>query len=169
MLALAQHLTTSGKYAAVHLSCEAGEVAGDDYETAERIVIASLRLGDFTPAEVRELYAQHTAETGQVFTEEALARAITVTAGQPWLVNALAREVVDEMAVPPAEENTATHVEQARERLILARATHLDQLGLAKGVLVIFDRRREAKGIAKKARFETAVTPKGRTAALLRA
>ena len=46
---------------------------------------------------------------------------------------------------------------------------YLDQLRLAKGVLVIFDRRREAAGIAKKARFETAVTPKGRTVTLLRA
>ena len=92
------------------------------------IKLASLRLGDFTPAEVRELYAQHTAETGQVFTEEALTGAIEVTAGQPWLVNALAREMVEEMAVPPEQAITGAHVEAARERLILARATHLDSL-----------------------------------------
>jgi hypothetical protein len=92
------------------------------------IKIKSLRVGDFTPEEVRELYAQHTAETGQAFSEEALARALEVTAGQPWLVNALAREVVEEMAVPPSETITAAHIDQAKERLILARATHLDSL-----------------------------------------
>ena len=31
----------------------------------------SLRIGDFTEAEVRALLAQHTAETGQAFTEDA--------------------------------------------------------------------------------------------------
>ena len=92
------------------------------------VKLKSLRLGDFSPEEVRELYAQHTTDTGQIFTEEALARAIEVTAGQPWLVNALAAEIVDEMAVPPDEAITAAHVEQAKERLILARATHLDSL-----------------------------------------
>jgi hypothetical protein len=92
------------------------------------IKVESLRVGDFTPAEVRELYAQHTADTGQVFTEEALALAIEVTAGQPWLVNALAREITEKMAVPPEVPITAAHVEEAKERLILARATHLDSL-----------------------------------------
>jgi DNA polymerase III delta prime subunit len=92
------------------------------------IKIASLRLGDFTPDEVRELYAQHSAETGQAFTEEALLRAIEVSGGQPWLVNAVAKEIVEEMAVPPDQAITAAHVDQARERLILARATHLDSL-----------------------------------------
>jgi len=92
------------------------------------VKLKSLRVGDFTPEEVRELYAQHTADTGQVFTEEALAKAIAVTGGQPWLVNALANEIVEEMKVPPEEAITEGHVEQAKERLILARATHLDSL-----------------------------------------
>jgi len=51
----------------------------------------SIRLGNFDEAEVRELYGQHTAETGQVFTEDAVVRAWELTQGQPWLVNALAR------------------------------------------------------------------------------
>jgi hypothetical protein len=88
----------------------------------------SLRLGDFTEADVRALYAQHTDETGQMFTEEALARAWDCTAGQPWLVNALAKEVIDKIRVPPAEPITAEHIDTAGERLILARATHLDSL-----------------------------------------
>jgi hypothetical protein len=92
------------------------------------IKLKSLRVGDFTPEEVRQLYGQHTAETGQVFTPEAVELAAELTAGQPWLVNALAAEIVEEMAVPAAEAITAGHVEQAKERLILARATHLDSL-----------------------------------------
>lgn len=39
----------------------------------------SLRIVNFTEAEMRELYAQHTAETGQAFTERALERAWALT------------------------------------------------------------------------------------------
>jgi hypothetical protein len=46
------------------------------------IKLESLRLGNFTPDEVRELYGQHTAETGQTFTPDALDRAVELTAGQ---------------------------------------------------------------------------------------
>jgi hypothetical protein len=88
----------------------------------------SLRIANFTEAEMRELYGQHTAETGQVFTESALLRAWELTQGQPWLCNALAREVVEELKVPPAEAITADQFEEAKERLIVARATHLDSL-----------------------------------------
>ena len=43
----------------------------------------SIRLGSFAEAEVRELYGQHTAETGQVFTEDAFARAWSSRRGNP--------------------------------------------------------------------------------------
>ncbi|MFM9607714.1 ATP-binding protein [Streptomyces niveiscabiei] len=92
------------------------------------IKIASLRLGDFTEAETAELYRQHTAETGQEFTPDAIERAFCYTQGQPWLVNALAYEIIRWMEVPPSEPITAEHVDEAKERLILARATHLDSL-----------------------------------------
>jgi hypothetical protein len=92
------------------------------------IKVASLRVGDFTAEEVRELYTQHTADTGQAFTAEAQEAAFALTAGQPWLVNALAREVVEEMGVPATESITAAHLDEAKERLILARVTHLDSL-----------------------------------------
>lgn len=92
------------------------------------IKVESLRLASFTPEEVRALFAQHTAETGQVFTEAAVDHALEVTCGQPWLVNALGREIVDKMAVPREVAITAEHVEEAKERLILDRATHLDSL-----------------------------------------
>jgi hypothetical protein len=239
--ALAEKLTAEGRFAALHFSCEAGEVAGDDYEAAQRgllagirlgaeldfppelrpppfpevaatnllgaaltawaracprplvlvfdeidalrgqslvtvlrqlragyvrrpeefpasvilcglrdvrdykaasggdpgrlgtsspfnVKIKSMRLGNLLPDEVAALYGQHTADTGQPFAPEAIQRAIEVTGGQPWLVNALGREIVEEMAMPPAETITAAHVDAAKERLILARATHLDSL-----------------------------------------
>jgi hypothetical protein len=92
------------------------------------VKLTSMRLGNLVPDEVAALYGQHTADTGQVFQPEALKRAIDVTGGQPWLVNALAREVIEEMRIPRTEPITAAHVDQAKERLILARATHLDSL-----------------------------------------
>lgn len=91
------------------------------------IIDKSFRMHDFTQAKVAELYAQHTAETGQEFTAEAVDRAFDFTQGQPWLVNAIAREITDknELGVLPPEPITAGHVEVAKERLILARATHV--------------------------------------------
>ena len=58
--------------------------------SAFNIKAKSLRLGDFDEGEVRTLLHEHTAETGQVFTPEALALIWELTQGQPWLVNALA-------------------------------------------------------------------------------
>lgn len=92
------------------------------------VKVESLRLGNFDKSQVEALYRQHTDDTGQVFTPEALERAFGATQGQPWLVNALAREIVEKMAVPVTEAITAEHVDMAKERLILARATHLDSL-----------------------------------------
>lgn len=90
------------------------------------IIDHSFRMTNFSPEQVAELYGQHTAETGQEFTGEAVARAVDYTQGQPWLVNALAREIIDYMGV--TETITAAHVDTAKERLILARATHIDYL-----------------------------------------
>ena len=92
------------------------------------IKVDSVRLADFTHAQVVELYEQHTEATGQKFSPEAVQRAFEATQGQPWLVNALAREAVDEMRVPVSEPVTDGHMDEAVERLIVARATHLDSL-----------------------------------------
>lgn len=92
------------------------------------IKVKSLRMGDFTRAQVAELYGQRTEETGQEFTAEAVGLAFEYSCGQPWLVNALAREITVEMRVEPPQPITAAHVDEAKERLILARATHLDYL-----------------------------------------
>lgn len=49
-----------------------GEVAVDE-------AVRSATLRNFTADEVRELYAQHTADTGQVFTPTASARAFELS------------------------------------------------------------------------------------------
>ncbi len=90
----------------------------------------SLTMGNFSPEEVRELYAQHTSETGQQFTQEALDLVFEQTQGQPWLVNAIARETCfSENKVPDNGTVQASDVYRAVETLILRRDTHLDHLG----------------------------------------
>ena len=108
--------------------------------TAENAIIAggsafnikarSLRLGDFSRAEVLALLGQHTEETGQQFTADALETVWTQTQGQPWLVNALADEAcfAGEFAEAWHRPVTADSIHTAREQLILRRETHLDQL-----------------------------------------
>jgi type II secretory pathway predicted ATPase ExeA len=92
------------------------------------IKVRSLTLRDFNAAEVEELYQQHTQETGQVFTPEAIATAFDLTQGQPWLVNALAKEIVEEIVTDTAIAITPAHIHQAKEILIARRDTHLDSL-----------------------------------------
>lgn len=92
------------------------------------IKVESLTLRNFTQAEVVELYAQHTSDTGQIFTPEALAHAFYLSQGQPWLVNALARQVVEVIVPDPTEVITVEHFDQAKEILIQRRDTHLDSL-----------------------------------------
>lgn len=88
----------------------------------------SLTLRNFTQEEVKKLYAQHTAETGQQFEAAALERAYALTQGQPWLVNALARQLVEVLAPEPTTPLTVQRVEEAKELLIQRRDTHMDSL-----------------------------------------
>ena len=98
--------------------------------SAFNIKAESLRLGDFSETEVRALLAQHTAETGQPWTEEAQQTVWELTAGQPWLVNALAYQACDRDRAGRDRSRplTADSIQAAREQLILRRDTHLDQL-----------------------------------------
>ena len=92
------------------------------------IKVESLTLRDFTVDEVTELYAQHTADTGQVFTPDALTRAFDLTQGQPWLVNALARQAVEVLVPDPTQPVDAAVIDTAKEILIARQDTHLDSL-----------------------------------------
>ena len=98
--------------------------------SAFNIKAESLRLGNFSKDEIHELYMQHTSETGQVFDEACFPMVWEATEGQPWLVNALAREVTYKM-----KENRDRSVriipemiDQAIENLIYRRDTHIDIL-----------------------------------------
>ena len=111
----------------IHSAAENTVITGG---SAFNVKAASLRMGDFSETEVRELLAQHTAETGQRFADAALQAVWELTAGQPWLVNALAREACfgDEAGRDRTRAISAEAIHVARERLILRRETHLDQL-----------------------------------------
>jgi len=91
---------------------------------------ASIRLGDFTFDEVKALYQQHTDETGQVFGADALAKVWALTAGQPWLVNALAYEAC--FRIPEGQDRdrpiSCEILIQAKENLIARREPHIGQL-----------------------------------------
>ncbi|BAZ16697.1 hypothetical protein NIES4071_85750 [Calothrix sp. NIES-4071] len=88
----------------------------------------SLTMRDFNAAEVAQLYQQHTSDTGQVFTPEASQTAYDLTQGQPWLVNALAKEIVEELVTDTSVAITVEHINQAKEILISRKDTHLDSL-----------------------------------------
>ena len=111
----------------IHSSREKSIITGG---SAFNVKAESLRLGDFSQSEVARLYQQHTEETGQVFTAEALAKAWQLTQGQPWLVNALAYETCFRMKQyrDRSQPITLAAIEAAKERLILRRETHMDQL-----------------------------------------
>ncbi len=104
--------------------------AKDYFGTASpfNIKARSLLLRNFTAEEVEELYEQHTAATGQVWTDEAKARAFELTRGQPWLVNALADQVAGWDVTDLSVVLDVAHIESARETLIARRDTHLDSL-----------------------------------------
>jgi hypothetical protein len=91
---------------------------------------SSASLGNFKRGDIDALTGQHTADTGQVFGPDALERIWYYTSGQPWLVNALCEKVACEIA-PTGQVATimAAHVDQAKDRLIASRATHIDALG----------------------------------------
>jgi hypothetical protein len=92
------------------------------------VAVKSLRMKDFSFDDVTALYQQRTEDTEQEFTLDAVERAFAYSQGQPWLVNALAREVIEEIHVEPPSPITVGHIDIAKERLIQARASHLDSL-----------------------------------------
>ena len=98
--------------------------------SAFNIKAESLRLGNFSEEEIHELYMQHTQETGQTFDEACFPMVWNATEGQPWLVNALGREVTYKM-----KENRDRSVriipemiDRAIENIIYRRDTHIDIL-----------------------------------------
>lgn len=92
------------------------------------IKVRSLTLSNFKEDEVSALYRQHIQETGQAFSPEAMKLAFDLTQGQPWLVNALAKIVTEELVPDVSQAIAADHIAQAREIVIARQETHLDSL-----------------------------------------
>ena len=88
----------------------------------------SLILADFSEEDVKTLYEQHTKDTGQIFTEEAIRYAFEQTQGQPWLVNALAYQACFRDVQDRSSPVTREVLERARESLIKRCDTHMDAL-----------------------------------------
>ncbi|MBK1720155.1 ATP-binding protein [Thiocystis violacea] len=111
----------------IHASSERAVITGG---SAFNIKAKSLRLGDFSAEETRTLLLEHTQETGQVFTPEALDHVWEQTQGQPWLVNVLAYRACFELPAGRDRRQPITRalIDQAKEAMIVERVTHLDQL-----------------------------------------
>ena len=93
------------------------------------IVTETFTLNNFSKEEIASLYQQHTDETGQVFEQEAINLVYEQTQGQPWLVNAVAREsIVKILQSDYTKPITAQIVERAIQTIILRRDTHIDSL-----------------------------------------
>ncbi|MDR1098802.1 MAG: AAA-like domain-containing protein [Tannerella sp.] len=93
------------------------------------IIAEALTIQNFTKEEVVRLYRQHTDETGQIFEDDAIELAWEQTQGQPWLVNAIAREVIVKILKSDCTKPvTAELVSQAIQNIILTRPTHIDSL-----------------------------------------
>ncbi len=93
------------------------------------IVAKALTLHNFTQEEIAALYAQHTEDTGQVFPDDVVERVYHYTNGQPWLVNAIATHIVDEILYGDTSQPIlADYVDEAAQTIIKQRPTHIDSL-----------------------------------------
>ncbi|MDF1547192.1 MAG: AAA-like domain-containing protein [Bacteroidales bacterium] len=89
----------------------------------------SFSLKNFSKQEIADLYQQYTNETGQVFSNEVIELIYVYTSGQPWLTNALALEITEEILKKDYSLPITPEIaRQAKENLILRRDTHLDSL-----------------------------------------
>ncbi len=86
-------------------------------------------LSNFHKEDIARLFAQRTAEIGQLITQEAVDYVYEQSKGQPWIVNSLFKRatmrILDEDSTETVE---LKHIMEAREQMIMARETHLDAL-----------------------------------------
>jgi hypothetical protein len=93
------------------------------------VISESLTIRNFSLSEVEALYGQHTEATGQIFSQAVTTEIFDQTDGQPWLVNAIAREIIQKILRNDyTKEITNELVEQAIQNIILRRDTHIDSL-----------------------------------------
>ncbi len=93
------------------------------------IISESLTLENFSADEIESLYDQHTKSTTQKFDKKTIEKIYHWTQGQPWLVNALAREIIVKILKNNYALNiTPVMVDNAAKTIILRRDTHIDSL-----------------------------------------
>jgi hypothetical protein len=93
------------------------------------IVTETFTLKNFTKEEIASLYQQHTDDTGQIFEAEAIDFIFEQTQGQPWLVNAVVKEIIEKMLYfDYSIAITAEMAKTAIQTIILRRDTHIDSL-----------------------------------------
>jgi len=92
------------------------------------ITAETATLDPFTRDDVEELLAQHTEHTTQVFDPGAVERIWYLSQGHPWLVNAIADQIVNRDVEGRKVAIRAEHVEAAKETIIVERRTHIDSL-----------------------------------------
>jgi hypothetical protein len=93
------------------------------------IATEALTLKDFTKEEITYLYRQHTAKTGQLFEDAAIELVWEQTQGQPWLVNAIAYEIIMKILQSDyTKPVTAELVREAIQNIILTRPAHINSL-----------------------------------------
>ncbi|MEZ4861821.1 MAG: ATP-binding protein [Caldilineaceae bacterium] len=85
-------------------------------------------LPNFSLAQVRTLFEQYVAETGQQIAFDVIEQIFHQTAGQPFLVNRLGQILTDEMGIPKAETITRNHFEVAHQQILRERNTHIMHL-----------------------------------------
>jgi hypothetical protein len=107
---------------------ERREVAWLGTTSPFNITAEAVTLEPFSRDDVADLLGQHTEHTGQRFGDEAVEHVYHLSQGHPWLVNALADQVVNRDVEDRSVTVTAAHVEAAKETIITERRTHIDSL-----------------------------------------
>ncbi len=93
------------------------------------IIAKSLTVSNFSSEEVEQLLNQHTEITGQVFPKNVAQEIFRQTSGQPWLVNAIAKEIVHDILNNDYSKKITTElVDEAVKNIIIRRDTHIDSL-----------------------------------------
>ncbi|MDQ1350399.1 MAG: hypothetical protein QG657_700 [Acidobacteriota bacterium] len=85
-------------------------------------------LPPFSLKNVRDLYAQYTAETNQPFTEPAVKSVYEETQGQTWLVNRLGAILTTDIKPETVEPIDEKDVEKALKLLLRQKNNHFDNL-----------------------------------------
>jgi hypothetical protein len=93
------------------------------------VLTKAIQLKYFTQDEITELYQQYTAETKQTFEPDAVELIRKQTQGQPWLVNAIAREITGKTQKNKSHHPiTAEMALAAIQTIILRRDIYIDNL-----------------------------------------